>query len=248
MDTGDKSYPCPVGAVRKDVVDAVCRLLAGAGDPDRAKGQQTYMKSAMPFRGISAPRLKAALAPLLADPAYLLDGRQEWEATIRELWDSARFREERYSALAICRHRLYRQWAQNPCAMPLYRHLVESGAWWDFVDEIAAHQVGAVLRSHLETESGRMRSWAIADSMWLRRAAILSQLLSKDETDRQLLLDCIMANLADREFFIRKAIGWSLRQYARSGPAAAGWVRDTVDTLGPALSPLSRREALKHLG
>src|SRR5664279_6545574 len=167
-------------AARDDVVAAVCGVLADAGDPDRAKGQQAYMKSAMPFRGISAPRLKAALAPLLSDPAYLLDGRQEWEATVRQLWERAQFREERYSALAICRHRLYRQWAQDPGAMPLYRHLVESGAWWDFVDEIAAHQVGPVLRSHTKTESNRMRSWAIADSMWLRRAAILSQLLSKD--------------------------------------------------------------------
>jgi 3-methyladenine DNA glycosylase AlkD len=236
-----------MGAVRDDVLDAVCRVLADAGDPDRAKGQQIYMKSAMPFRGVSAPRLKAALAPLLADPTYRLAGRQEWEATTRELWDRAQFREERYSALAICRHRLYRQWAQDPAAMSLYRHLVESGAWWDFVDEIAAHQVGPVLRSHPETESSRMRGWAIADSMWLRRAAVLSQLLSRDKTDRQLLLDCIAANLPDREFFIRKAIGWSLRQYARSGPAAARWVRDTVDTLGPALSPLARREALKHL-
>jgi 3-methyladenine DNA glycosylase AlkD len=237
-----------MGAVRDDLVDAVCSALAGAGDPDRARGQQIYMKSAMPFRGISAPRLKTILAPLLADPACLLDGRREWEATIRELWDRAQFREERYSALAICRHRLYREWAQNPDAMPLYRHLVESGAWWDLVDEVAAHQVGPVLRLHPGTESGRIRSWAVADRMWLRRAAILSQLLSKDATDRQLLLDCITANLADREFFIGKAIGWSLRQYARSGPMAAGWVRDTVDALGPTLSPLSRREALKHLG
>jgi 3-methyladenine DNA glycosylase AlkD len=237
-----------MGTVRGDVVDAIRRELEKMGDPDRAKNHQAYMKSTMPSRGISAPQLKATLRPLLADPAYVLTGRDEWEATIHGLWDTAQFREERYAAVAICRHRLYRSWAQKPCAMPLYRHLVESGAWWDFVDEIAAHQIGPVLRSHPETESDRIRSWAVADSMWVRRAAILSQLLSKDETDRQLLLDCITANLADREFFIRKAIGWSLRQYARSGPAAAGWVRGTVDELGTRLSPLSRREALKHLG
>lgn len=92
-----------------------------------------------------------------------------------------------------------------------------------------------------------MRGWAREGSMWVRRAAILSQLSSKDETDRHLLLDCIRPNLADREFFIRKAIGWSLRQYAHSGSAAANWVRSTADELGPRLSPLSRREALKHL-
>jgi 3-methyladenine DNA glycosylase AlkD len=84
--------------------------------------------------------------------------------------------------------------------------------------------------------------------MWLRRAAILSQLSSREQTDRQFLLDCITPNLGDHEFFIRKAVGWSLRQYAHSGTAAADWVRRMVEELGPGLSPLSRREALKHLG
>ena len=93
-----------------------------------------------------------------------------------------------------------------------------------------------------------MRSWAGDGSLWVRRAAILSQLQSKNKTDRLLLLDCITPNLADREFFIRKAIGWSLRQYAHCGTAAAEWVRTAVDEMGPQLSPLSRREALKHLG
>jgi 3-methyladenine DNA glycosylase AlkD len=237
-----------MGAVRDDVIDAVWRALEAAGNPERAKGQQAYMKSAMPFRGITSPQLKATLRPLLADPAYLLAERDEWEATIRGLWDCARFREERYTALAIAGHRLYRPWAEGRSAIPLYRHLVESGAWWDFVDDIAGHRIGPVLRAHPETEYDRMRSWAVAGDLWVRRAAILSQLLSKDQTDRQLLLDCITPNLADRDFFIRKAIGWSLRQYAHSGTGAAVWVRLSVDELGPRLSPLSRREALKHLG
>jgi 3-methyladenine DNA glycosylase AlkD len=206
------------------------------------------MKSAMPFRGVTSPQLRATLRPLLADPAYRLAGRGEWEGTIRGLWHDARFREERYAALAVSGHRLYRQWARDPSAMPLYRYLVESGAWWDFVDDIASHRVGPVLRAHPGTESDRMRSWAVADSMWLRRAAILSQLSSSAETDPELLLDCITPNLGDTEFFVRKAIGWSLRQYARSGPTAADWVRRSVQELGPRLSPLSRREALKHLG
>ena len=60
--------------------------------------------------------------------------------------------------------------------MPLYRYLIETGAWWDFVDEIAARRVGPVLRAHAETEAAQMRSWATADNLWVRRAAILSQL------------------------------------------------------------------------
>ena len=233
--------------VRGNLVDAVCRVLEQVGDPDRARGQQAYMKSTMPFRGIGAPDLKATLRPLLADPAYRLLTRDEWEATIRRLWDGAQFREERYAALAISGHRLYRSWAQDRSAMPLYLCLIETGAWWDFVDEIAARRVGPVLRAHPGPEAERMRSWATADNMWVRRAAILCQLSSKDDTDLPLLLDCITPNLTDREFFIRKAIGWSLRQYAHTGTEAADWVRRTVEQLGPQLAPLSRRETLKNL-
>ncbi|MDQ1536965.1 MAG: hypothetical protein QOE58_1358 [Actinomycetota bacterium] len=236
-----------MAAPRDDLIDAVYRELEKAGDSDRGISQQTYMKSTMPFRGVSAPQLKATLRPLLADPAYQLVERDEWEATVRGLWDGAQFREERYAALAVSGHSLYRHWARERSAVPLYLHLVESGAWWDFVDEIASRRVGPVLRAHPGPEADRMRGWAREGSMWVRRAAILSQLSSKDETDRHLLLDCIRPNLADREFFIRKAIGWSLRQYAHSGSAAANWVRSTADELGPRLSPLSRREALKHL-
>ena len=148
----------------------------------RAEGQQAYMKSAMPFRGDTAPQLKATLRPLLADPAYRLVECDEWEATIRGLWDDAQFREERYAALAISGYRLYRPWARDRSATPLYRYLIETGAWWDFVDEIAARRVGPVLRAHPEAEAERMRSWARAESMWVRRAAILSQLSSKGET------------------------------------------------------------------
>jgi 3-methyladenine DNA glycosylase AlkD len=237
-----------MGGVRADVVDAICRGLETAGDPDRAKGQQAYMKSAMAFRGLTMPVLRATLRPILGDPAYRLRDRDEWESTVRGLWDGARFREERYAAMAVTGHRLYQQWALERTAMPLYRYLIESGAWWDFVDDIAAHRIGPVLRAHPGTEPDRMRSWAITGNMWVRRAAILSQLSSKEETDRQLLMDCIRPNLADREFFIRKAIGWSLRQYAHGGTAAGEWVRSTVDELGPRLSPLSRREAVKNLG
>src|SRR5450631_2737818 len=90
-----KPYPGPMGAVRAELVDAVRRELERGGDPARAKSQQAYMKSPMPFRGISAPELKATLRPLLADPAYLLTFRDQWEAAIRGLWDGAQFREER---------------------------------------------------------------------------------------------------------------------------------------------------------
>ncbi len=89
-----------------------------------------------------------------------------------------------------------------------------------------------------------MRAWATDDDLWLRRTAVLSQLRHKADTDTDLLRYAIEANVDDTSFWLRKAIGWSLREYAKTDPA---WVRAEVDRLGPRLSGLSRREALKHL-
>lgn len=205
------------------------------------------MKSALPFRGITAPRLAATLRPILADPEYRLGARREWEATVRALWDGASYREERYAALALTGHRLYRA-HQDPDAVPLYRHLVVTGAWWDYVDQIAAQRIGPILRAYPGTEPARMRAWARDDDLWVRRTAILCQLGSHEATDVSLLLDCIGPSVERREFFLAKAIGWALRQYAREGPEAADRVRQVVRSYGDRMAPLSRREALKHLG
>lgn len=225
------------------VVAAVRSELARAGDPGRAAAQQAYMKSAMPYRGITAPELKALLRPLLADPALQLPDRREWEAAVRELWDGATHREERYAATALTGHRAYRRW-QDPDTLELYRHLVTTGAWWDHVDEIASQRVGPILLSHREEVTPVVLDWSQDDDLWLRRTAVISQLTFREKTDLGLLRAVIEANLDDTSFWLRKAIGWALRQHARTDP---DWVRAVVDEYGERLSGLSRREALKHL-
>ena len=225
------------------VVDAVRTALAGAGDPERAVSQQAYMKSSMPYRGLTSPELKALLRPILADPAYRIEGRGDWDSAVRELWDGATHREERYAATALTGHRAYREW-QDPDVVPLYRHLLVTGAWWDHVDEVASNRIGPILLSHKATMTPVMRGWATDDDQWLRRTAIISQLTFKEQTDLALLREAIEPNLADTSFWIRKAIGWALRQHARTDP---DWVRATVAEYGDRLSGLSRREALKHL-
>ncbi len=228
-----------------DLVDAVRRAVASGGDPERAAHQQAYMKSAMPFRGWSAPELRALLRPVLAE--HRATDRPEWERAARELWDGATHREERYATLALLRHRYYRAW-QDPDSLAIHEHLVRTGAWWDLVDEIAAHLVGGVLATHRAEVTPTMRAWATDDDLWIRRTAILSQLRHKDATDAALLLEVLDANLEGSrhgsEFFVRKAVGWALRAFASTDPA---WVRDYVASRGDRLSGLSRREALKHL-
>ena len=121
----------------------------------------------------------------------------------------------------------------------MYEELIVTGAWWDFVDEVAIRLVGELDVAPV------LREWASDADMWKRRTAIIAQISRKDGTDAQLLFDCIEPNRGDREFFIRKAIGWALRQYAWSD---AREVRRYVAANRSRLSPLSIREALKNAG
>ena len=236
-----------VSAHDSTLVAAVRAALAGAGDPERALAQQAYMKSALPYRGLTSAELGALLRPLLADPSLAPATRAEWEAGVRALWDHPAYREERYAAHALTGHRAARAW-QDPDTLRLYRHLVETGAWWDHVDALATDRVGPILLSHREIVTPIMQSYAVDGHLWVRRTAILAQLKHRDATDVGLLADVLDANLEDslhgREFFVRKAVGWALRQHARVDP---DWVRAYVESRGPRLSGLSRREALKHL-
>ncbi|AKU15842.1 DNA alkylation repair protein [Luteipulveratus mongoliensis] len=222
-----------------ELVTAIRDVVRAHGDPVRAEGQQRYMKSAMPYRGITSPELKALLRPLLAER---VEDRAEWESAVRSLFDGATHREEWYAALALLRHRHYRSWRDSE-VMPLVRHLIRSGAWWDVVDE-ASHVVAEVGLLDPAGEGRRLREWSRDDDMWVRRAAIIGQLGAKERTDVNLLEAVIVPNLDSREFFIRKAIGWALREYAKTSP---DWVRAFVDAQGEQMSGLTRREAMKHL-
>ena len=228
-----------------DPVAAIRTALAAVGDPNRAARQQAYVKSALPYRGLSAPDLARLLRPILLE--HRLDSRTAWEAAARELWDGATYREEWYAAIALLRHRHYRAWV-DPDLLPLLRHLVETGAWWDVVDEVAAHLVGGVLAACRAEVTPVVRDWGSDDHLWVRRTAVLSQLTHKQDTDTGLLDHVLAANLEGSpygsEFFVRKAVGWALRAYGAADPA---WVLDWVARHEDRLSGLSRREALKHL-
>lgn len=192
------------------------------------------MKSEMPFLGIAVPetrRIARSAARGIADPEHLL------EAAV-ELWDAASHREERYAAMALLSAPVLRE---TPALLPTIEHMVRTGRWWDFTDELS-HRVADELDSRPGETSAIVRAWATDEDMWMRRIAIISQLGRRDRLDRTLLTDVIEPNVSDPEFFIRKAIGWALRELARIDPV---WVRAFADAHD--LSPLSRREALKHL-
>jgi 3-methyladenine DNA glycosylase AlkD len=164
----------------------------------------------------------------------------EYHEVVVALWGQP-YREEKYLALSYAG--AFDEFI-NSDSMALFQRLVTEGAWWDFVDESAARLVGRVLFKEPSRTEPTIRSWIDDDDMWLRRTSIICQLKHKNNTDTLLLADACTANLADNEFFIRKAIGWALREYAKTDP---GWVMRYVEEHRHSLSGLSHREATKHL-
>jgi 3-methyladenine DNA glycosylase AlkD len=217
--------------------------LAALADPVNAPAMQAYMKSAMPFRGVPTPARRQLVRDVLAASGAPAD-RKEWAATVGELWERATYREERYVALDLCAHRSARAW-QDAAAVPMYDHFIVTGAWWDHVDTVAIGLVGPILRADRPGVEPVVRAWIDDPDRWRRRAAVIVQNGAKAATDTELLTDAVLANAADPDFFLRKAIGWALREHAKTD---AGWVRAFVAAHRAELSPLSVREATKHLG
>ena len=158
---------------------AVRAGLVAAADPARAPAMQAYMKSDLPYHGIPMPDIRKLARAVYAD--HRLTARQDWERAVRTLYDDAAFREERYAALTLAGHRFYREF-QTPESLPLYEHLIVTGAWWDLVDDVS-HRVGDVLRGHRAATGAVIRAWSVRPDRWLRRTAIICQLGHRRETD-----------------------------------------------------------------
>ncbi|MEV4602698.1 DNA alkylation repair protein [Amycolatopsis sp. NPDC049253] len=226
--------------VDKALISAVRTGLAARADPEKAPAMQAYMKSAMPYRGVAKPGRAALMKEVLA--AHVLPDRVSFSTTVLALWRDAEFREERYAAIDLSGHRAYRRW-QDPDLLGLYEELIVDGAWWDFVDEVAIRRVGPILREYRAEVTPVLLRWATAPDRWRRRTAVICQVSAKTDVDRVLLTTAIEANKDDPDFFLRKGIGWALRDHAKTDP---DWVRSFVRD-HPGLSSLSTREALKNL-
>jgi 3-methyladenine DNA glycosylase AlkD len=221
-------------------VSQVRRELRAVAAPERAPAMQAYMKSKMPYLGVASGPLRAVCRATFAD--LELPDAVTWRGLVLGLWRDARYREERYAAIELAGHRRARPF-QDLDALPMYEEMIVSGAWWDYVDALATHRLGDLLRSHPRPLKPEMRRWSKSEDMWKRRSAILCQIGFKKDTDLDLLYACIEPSLDSREFFLRKAIGWALRQYAWTDPQE---VQRYVAVHESRLSPLSRREALKN--
>jgi 3-methyladenine DNA glycosylase AlkD len=228
-------------AASQKLIRALRKALRELADPVKAPVMKAYLKSEMPYLGIQAvPFRKATKGVLGAHPAGSFE---DWRDTAQVLWRGARYREERYAAIELVGYRSYAKFRTLE-ALPLYEEMITTGAWWDYVDSIASHRLGELLRRYPKEMRAILLGWAVSDDLWKRRSAILAQLGFRGDTDLKLLYDCIRPSLARPEFFLRKAIGWALRQHAWTDPRE---VTRFVKAHEKELSPLSRREALKNV-
>ncbi|MEH6434917.1 DNA alkylation repair protein [Massilia sp. DD77] len=208
--------------------------LRPLADLERAVPMRAYMKDQFAFLGLPAPVRRAAVKDLVAahpqDPGHLL-------GTAEALWRLPE-REFRYTAIDLLHHH-HRRLA--PAQLPRLQDWLLRDSWWDTVDGLAA-VIGRIVLAGRGAQV-TMDAWIAHPDFWVRRAAMLHQLGWKGATDTARLGRHALLLAEEREFFIRKAIGWALRDYARTDPA---FVRAFVDAHRARLSPLSLREAAKH--
>ena len=219
------------------VVEKLAVGFRAEADEKRAAEQAAYLRDQFVFFGLGAAQRKELLSSALRSvgrPAL-----DDLDAFARAAYREDE-REWHYAAVKTLRRHAK---LLEPRSVPLLHHMVVTHSWWDTVDEIASHLAGTLVERHPETVEV-MDEWVMSDDMWLARTAILHQLRFKDGTDADRLFRYCLARADEADFFYRKAIGWALRQYARTEPEA---VREFCVSHEDRLSSLSLSEARKHL-
>lgn len=205
-------------------------------NPETSAPMKAYMRDQFEYLGIQSPLFKKLMKEFIQ--AHGLPPLAELDAVLRDLW-SLPEREFQYAATSL----LGRLEKQIPAeTITTLEYMLTTKSWWDTVDTISGGTLGIHFKRFPEVKTEYLAKWRISENFWLRRACILFQLNYKEETDFDLLCDIIRENLGSREFFINKAIGWALRQYARINPQGVShFVANTP------LHPISAREAMKWL-
>lgn len=219
-----------------DYIQRLAETLTAHAGPDKAAAMRAYMKNQFDFIGLKAPELMALTKQFYAEYGSPVDG--QLQDVVTGLWALSE-REYQYVALDMLERRVKK--LDKPY-IGLFERLATTKPWWDTIDPIASKLIGSFMLKYPELIEAYPEKWIASDDMWLQRTAILFQLKYKAKTNVPLLYRYIDACIDSREFFIQKAIGWALREYAKTdADAVRRFVRERR------LAPLSRREALKGM-
>ena len=218
------------------IVLALTRKFEQQADPARAIQQKAYMRNQFEFFGISSPARSVIFREIFAGTQSLTQA--EIEEIIEDTWSLPQ-REYQYFGMELAGRFIKKT---NHEFMAKIEFMITRKSWWDTVDMIAAHLVGTFLSRFPEMIPAYTGKWMASGNLWLQRSALLFQLKYKEKADTELLFRLIQQLSDHPDFFIRKAIGWALREYSKTNPAV---VVDFVEK--QPLSPLSKKEALKEI-
>lgn len=210
--------------------------LEPLANAENAQQMSTYLRDQFQFYGIKSGERRAALKQLFTKSG--MPSLEDLPKVIIELWCLP---EREYQMVAV--DLLIKLKNNLPISMAtLLERCIVNKSWWDTVDMLATHIAGAMYLNYPEEFDSYIQRWGHADNLWLRRTTLLYQLKFKTKTDHQQLFSLIKYNLSDKEFFIQKAIGWTLREYSKTEPDK---VIEFIEA--ESVEGLARREALKWL-
>ncbi|GEO08447.1 DNA alkylation repair protein [Segetibacter aerophilus] len=205
-------------------------------DAKKAVAMKAYLKNQFEFLGIPTPERREIFKIHLKQ--HVIKDSHDLVAIVKELWGLAE-REFQYCGLETLLH--YKKlWDEQ--TIEIIEYLITTKSWWDTVDPLAYDCAGSYFRTFPESIKSITGEWNTSENIWLQRSSLLFQKSYKNDTDCTLLSSYIFQLASSKEFFIQKAIGWVLREYAKSNPQ---WVRIFVNE--HELAPLSQKEAMKHL-
>lgn len=219
------------------IVSALEEAFIAVQNPKSAARQSAYLKNLFPFLGLHTPLRKDIQEEIFAH--HKIGTEEELVQVIEDFW----MKEAREFQLSGCDiANLYKD-SSSQKMITTYEAMIRNKSWWDTVDDVAADLVGPLVLRYPKLLP-EMDQWITDDNLWIRRSAILCQLRWKDKTDERRLFDYCERTMHEKEFFIRKAIGWVLRQYSKTNPAA---VKDFVKKHRANLSGISLKEATKYI-
>ena len=204
-------------------------------DAEKAPAMEQYMRNQFAFYGIPSPLRQHLLTTFIKKNG--LPENDNISEIIHNAWQLPQ-REMQYSALFVMEKRIKKL---PITTIALFEELIVEKSWWDSIDFIAPSLVGTHFQRFPEIRDETLTKWMLSGNFWLQRSCLIFQLKYKEQTDEALLFELCRQLGGEKEFFIRKAIGWALRQYARTAPDAVKHFVETTD-----LQPLSKKEALKH--
>lgn len=218
-----------------DYIQPLTQRFLENADPEKAQQMSKYMRNLCPFFGIPA----TVSRPLMKDflKSHGLPGNDIFNDVMKTLWQLDQ-REYQYAAMLLMEKAMKKAEKER---IRLYEWAIQEKSWWDTVDYLSGMMVGWHMRMYPDLVQPFTRQWMDSGNIWLQRSALLFQLKYKKETDTSLISDYIEELKGSREFFIRKAIGWILREYSKTNPA---WVEQFISE-NHDLSGLSKREGMK---